>query len=165
MSEILQKCQNYKLCQETIPIWMGDGWRKGKETLKEYSDHECPIYLETKLCFEQPKCEHSICADCFRIIYFGEIPNKIIEQKIGKELEHPYQDILDNFDTLQLDYCDLEDYEKYSLTEEWNKLSDIYYKSKEILIENLCTMKCCLCRISNENLIIYVFLSFLLKFE
>lgn len=150
-------CENYKLCKEMIPDWMtrctkcdisfGE-WSGGKGILKEYPDYDCPICQENKLCFEQPQCQHPICSDCFKIIYFGEVPQEIIERRIGKEPIHPYQYILD---TTELDYCDLKDPEKYPLTEEYSHKFDIWCNLKECIIEQLCTNKCCLCRIENLN--------------
>ena len=52
--------------------------------------------METKTCF-----------DCFRVIYFGEVSDQIIESRIGKEPEYPYQDILDQ--NKNMDYCDIEE--------------------------------------------------------
>ena len=108
------KCQNYNLCKEKIQSWMGNRcmscdvtfgeWNDGKGILKEYPEHECPICLEIKTCFEQPKCKHTICSSCFRIIYFGDIPEELIESKIGKEPEHPYENILDQFEILNINY-------------------------------------------------------------
>jgi hypothetical protein len=155
--EQYHKCQNYNLCKENIPEWMhrcitcditfGE-WDGGKGILEEYPNHECPICLDTKMCFEQPRCKHPICADCFRTIYFGDVADEIIISKIGREPEHPYQHILDQFENL--DYSDLEsDPEKYPLVAEWKIRDDIWYRMKENLIEELSTSKCCLCRLTN----------------
>ena len=152
-----KKCQNYNLCKEKIPDWMNrclscdvtfGEWKGGKGILEEYPDYECPICLENKTCFEQPKCKHPICTSCFQLIYFGSVPDELIESRIGKEPEHPYQDILDQSD---LDYDDIEaDLERYPLSAEWRIREDIWYNLKESLIEELSNGKCCLCRVENN---------------
>lgn len=153
------ECENFNLCGEKIPLWMRrctkcdiefGKWNGGKGNLKEYPDNECPICLNTKTCFEQPRCEHLICDDCFRVLYFGEIPQDIIESKIGKEPEHPYQHILDQFKNLNIDYDEIEsDPETYPLITEWKIKEEIWLNLKESVIEELSTRKCCLCRITN----------------
>lgn len=156
----MNKCQNYILCREKIPEWMNvcttcdltfGEWKCGKELLEEYPDYECPICLEIKTCFEQPKCKHPICSDCFQIIYFDKIPDELIESRIGKEPEHPYQHILDQFEILNIDYGDMElNPEKYPLADEWMIKIDIWYKLRDDLCEELSTGKCCICRIVNN---------------
>lgn len=158
--EQYHKCENYELCREKIADWMkrcipcdltfGE-WKDGKGVLDKYLNHECPICLENKTCFEQPKCKHPICSSCFRTIYFGEVPDELIESKIGKETEHPYQHILDQFETLNMDYGDIEsDTKKYPLAAEWRIRDDIWWNLKEALIEELSSEKCCLCRVENN---------------
>jgi hypothetical protein len=153
----MKKCENYSLCKGKIPDWMNrcttcdltfGEWDGGKGVLEEYPEYECPICLEIKTCFEQPKCKHPICADCFRIIYFCEIPDELIESRIGKEPEHPYQDVLDQYD---LDYGDIESNpEEYPLVVEWRIKMDIWYTLRDALYEELSTEKCCICRIENN---------------
>lgn len=158
------KCKNYKVCRSVLPKWWRDckgdyicidcdikfgKWKNGKCILKEFPNHTCPICLEKKTCFEQPQCEHSICDKCFRCIYFGDIPEEIIEVKIGKEPEHPYENILSQYETLSLDYDDLTDPIKYPLTKQWEIDINKWREQEEKLIEELSTNKCCLCRIKN----------------
>lgn len=150
------KCQNYNLCNEMVPIFISrctkcdlcyGEWNGGKGTLTEYPNHECPICLETKLCFEQPKCNHPICADCFRIVYFCEIPDEFVESKIGKEPKHPYQDILDQYETL--DYYHFEDNPDYPLMDDYIKEWDNWNKLRDKLFDDSYNAKCCLCRVKN----------------
>ncbi len=152
----LIRCQNYSLCKEIVPEWMrrctkcdvsfGE-WNNGKGILKEFQNHECPICLETKTCFEQPKCKHPICSDCFRVIYFGEVPDELIESRIGKEPEYPYQDILDQ--NKNMDYCDIEkNPTEYPLIIEYNERWNIWNRLRERIIEELMTETCCLCRVA-----------------
>lgn len=154
----MKECENYKLCKSKITVWLGKRctgcevrfgeWHGGKGKLKEYEKQDCPICLENTTCFEQPKCSHPICSNCFRIIYLGELPDDLVEARIGKEPENPYQHVLDH---TELDYDDLKsDPEKYPLYAEWEKIDDDWLDQKEDLINELCTHKCCLCRIADS---------------
>lgn len=115
-------CINHSLCNNRIPDWMTicidcdmlfGTWINGKVKLKEYQNFECPICLEIKTVFEQPKCDHKICADCFRVIYFGNV--KDLENIIGEEPKYPYQYILDQ--NLELDYDYFDDITQFPLTQ------------------------------------------------
>jgi hypothetical protein len=149
----MNRCHNFNLCRRmtegtrciNCDILFGE-WDGGKGILKEYENIECPICLGTKSCFEQPKCDHPICADCFRIIYLADIPIDIIEEKIGKEPIHPYQHLLD---TTDMDYCDFEDNPEYPLMENYETRINIWFNLKDDIVEQLCTYKCPLCRITN----------------
>ena len=35
-------------------------------------DFECPVCLEIKKALEMPRCNHKVCLDCYKIIYFGK---------------------------------------------------------------------------------------------
>lgn len=76
------QCKNYIVCDSVLPMW----WFECKacylcticdmkfgRTLK-ISDHvECPICLETKTCVSPPNCDHSVCIDCFKRCYYGDL--------------------------------------------------------------------------------------------
>lgn len=156
-----KKCANYNICRGTSPDWWHKeicvgcdlyfgSWKKGKCILTR-KNSECPICLEEKECVEQPKCEHYICITCFRKIYLGEIDEDEVEQKIGKEPEHPYEEILNENN---LDYDDLLKDSRFdidkSLIEQWEIESDVYFRSKEMLSEQYCTCTCPLCRVVHE---------------
>jgi hypothetical protein len=35
-------------------------------------DFECPVCLENKKALEMPQCNHKVCLDCYKAIYFGK---------------------------------------------------------------------------------------------
>lgn len=156
----IHKCQNFKICMETLPKWWHDyknklvcikcdmelgEWNNDKETIKEYPNTKCTICLESKLCFEQPKCNHPICSNCFRIVYFGEFSCELIDSIIGKEPVHPYQHLLDQSEILFS-----RDIENDPLNINWKIKYDKWFNSKEYLTEQLSSRNCCLCKLKND---------------
>ena len=144
------KCPNYNLCGATFPerlsyscerlcfdcdVYFGP-WKNGKRVLKQYENNKCHNCSKNKLCFEQPICKHKICKACYNIIYFGNIDD-IIELKIGKEPEHPYN----------VDGLDYDDYVKYPLMVEYNKRINIYDNLKEAIENKMVTGRCPTCYI------------------
>jgi hypothetical protein len=108
------KCKNYELCKDVLPKWWfecegnylcmnchmifgtwdnASSGNNGKGILEFYDNIECPICLECKKGISQPKCEHSICINCFKRCYYRD--------KSG-EPSFPYPDIEDEYfdDTL-----------------------------------------------------------------
>ena len=144
-------CENFNLCKHQLPkdmsrcmncdILLGE-WDGGKGKLNEYTNTECPICYEITLCFEQPRCNHTICGECFRTIYFGEPSDELLEKNIGKEPIFPYEDILNNSN---MDYCDFDDV-TYPLVIEYNIQNQLYCEKRDDFIERICTEKCGLCR-------------------
>lgn len=96
------KCKNFELCRGKI--WEGidcylclncdimyGTWKSihgpkktGKGYLNFKDDIECPICFETKRGVDQANCEHYLCIQCFRNIYYKDF----IE-----EPEYPYPDL------------------------------------------------------------------------
>ena len=85
------KCKNYIICEGVLPKWwveckghylcinchmmFGTWWSEenthiGKGSLEIINNLECPICLEIKKCISQPRCEHSLCIDCFKRCYY-----------------------------------------------------------------------------------------------
>lgn len=85
-TDIIIKCKNYIICNEDIPISFihkneyictscdinFGPWRGGKGKLKILEKNDCIICYENKEQIELPKCNHSLCIDCFKKIYYKE---------------------------------------------------------------------------------------------
>ena len=57
--------------QSDLPI-INNLCRKVRRKINTIVDnYECPVCMETKRAFEQPSCNHKICVDCYKTIYFG----------------------------------------------------------------------------------------------
>lgn len=88
------KCKNYEMCKGTFDYRMVGSsfgipgcknyeylcincyieygkWKGGKGELRRFDGLECPVCLETKRCIEQPRCEHTVCIDCFVACHHG----------------------------------------------------------------------------------------------
>lgn len=106
------KCKNYKVCDTILPrTWLflqnnylcldchsmfgtwdageNSSLGKGKGALETYNNMECPICLEIKETISQPRCNHSVCINCFKRCYYGD----------GNEPIFPYPDIEDEYDS------------------------------------------------------------------
>lgn len=90
------RCKNFKLCRWLIPFWKDrcqkcnfkfKDWNGKSGEIEEYDSHICSICFKKTTCFEHQQCDHPICVDCFRIIYFDEIDDNIIESKIGPRIK------------------------------------------------------------------------------
>ncbi len=134
------RCKNYIVCGEILPTWwfeckecylctnchmMFGTWKSGEynhigKGILEVSDNvECPICLEIKMCITQPRCEHSVCIDCFKRCYYRVdlSPNEIPV--------FPYPDMEDEYDEDQDDPKWNNDYPLIKIyNEEYNKLLD-----------------------------------------
>jgi len=87
------KCKNYELCGTVLPKWWygckgkyictnchmsfgtwgsGANARTGKGVLEISNNVECPICFETKKGISYPRCEHTVCIDCFKICMWGD---------------------------------------------------------------------------------------------
>jgi len=71
-------------------------WKNSKGHLDLHETKECPVCLEEKPCFSQPKCNHWLCVDCFRRFYYGEEKEDIpfpyspdIEQEYDENPDDP----------------------------------------------------------------------------
>jgi len=83
------KCRNHEVCHAVLPEWwyeckesylctnchMSFGtWGEthfGKGELEFRDDIECVICMDTKRGVSQPRCNHFVCAECFRRCYYG----------------------------------------------------------------------------------------------
>jgi Zinc finger, C3HC4 type (RING finger) len=95
-------------------------------------DFECPVCLETKKALEMPSCNHKVCLDCYKTIYFGkseyekpdeypDLPEWTYEQQLyedGDTMENEKQNEHDKFLVEKINYSWEEDERKYDeLTE------------------------------------------------
>lgn len=105
------KCKNYIICESILPKWWfeckgtylcsncdmmfgtwssGEHIHIGKGILKISDNSECPICLEIKQCISYPRCDHSVCINCFRRCFFGD-------DTCEGEPIFPYPDIEDEY--------------------------------------------------------------------
>ena len=68
----------------------GENTHIGKGILEISNDLECPICLEIKKCISQPRCEHTVCIDCFKRCYY-------VNENYEDEPMFPYPDIKDEY--------------------------------------------------------------------
>ena len=153
------KCKNYEICDTILPKWwfvckgnylclnchmMFGEWTEkggikhyGKGELEIADNIECPICLEIKRGVSQPKCEHSVCINCFKRCYYGE------EDEDNDPL-FPYPDIEDEY------YNDRENPKwdiEYPLIKQWDLLCDKWEEDKDIKYGNEEHLrKCPICR-------------------
>lgn len=85
------KCENYELCRTMLPTWWEDckgnclctncdmlfSWQKvsnsnktGKGKLEIRDNLECPICLNVTRGISNPRCNHTLCIDCFKDCYY-----------------------------------------------------------------------------------------------
>ena len=98
-------CPNYIICRSMVPrnvlnyynglCYYCDNMfgvaKGGKGILKAVDNVECPICLETTRCVTQPKCEHTICVECFKRCYYGDYNEKTRPKfPYSKEYEQSY---------------------------------------------------------------------------
>jgi hypothetical protein len=152
------KCKNYIICESILPKWWfecketylcsncdmmfgtwssGEHIHTGKGTLKISDNLECPICLDVTTCVSYPRCDHSVCINCFKRCFFGD-------DTCEGEPIFPYPDIEDEY------YDDQEnpkwdnDYPLIKIyNEEWN-IWDNKREEKYANEEHLRT--CSLCR-------------------
>jgi hypothetical protein len=98
------KCKNYLLCHEVLPEW----WWDCKECylctncdmmfgnhLEAKVDSECPICLETKIGVKLMNCNHIICLECFKRIWYGDDSGEP-QFPYSQQIEDEYYDDQDN---------------------------------------------------------------------
>lgn len=91
-------CKNYELCGKSFPeqYQKGEGtclncdiifgkWNGGKGILQLSDIEECCVCLENKIHISLPKCNHKLCIECMRKIYFNEEDEEDDEGNIIKE--------------------------------------------------------------------------------
>ncbi len=146
------KCKNYIVCNSLLPDWWFDcknsylctnchmmfgtwGDYVGKGVLEITKKLECPICLEIKKCISLPRCEHSVCIECFKRCYYGSEEN---------EPAFPYPEIEDEYDN---DSENPKWNNNYPLIEIYNEEYEIWLDEKEEKYSNEEYLrKCPLCR-------------------
>ena len=153
------KCENYLVCDTLLPKWwleckgnwlctncdmMFGTWTsngkkyKGKGILPIVKQSECPVCLETKKSVTQPRCNHTICIDCFKRMYYGESDEENPPPKFPyPNFEDDYFDDTDNPKWMK-------DYPLISIwVKKWNKWDDAKIKKYE---NEKYLRKCPMCR-------------------
>lgn len=153
------KCKNYEICKCVLPKWwfeckgnylctncdmMFGTWGSGENShtgkgILEISDNiDCPICLEVKKGISQPRCNHSLCVDCFKRCYYGDSSND------DGEPIFPYPDIEDEYYDDQENIKWANDYPLIkTYNEEWIKWDDERIENYEC--ENY-LQRCPICR-------------------
>ena len=129
------KCKNYIICECILPKWWfdckgnylctdchmrygtwgnGDNANVGKGVLDVNYNIECPICLEITKCVSQPRCNHSLCINCFKRC-FGYITFEGEPTFPYSEIEDEYYDDPEN-SKWDIDYPLIKIY-----NEEWDK--------------------------------------------
>ena len=129
------KCKNYILCENVLPKWWFEckecylctnchmmfgtwGTQVGKGILEISNNLECPICLEIKECISQPRCNHSVCIDCFKRCYY-------VDEMHGEKPIFPYPNIEDEYDDDQENIKWNNDYPLIKIyNEKFNKWED-----------------------------------------
>jgi len=150
------KCKNYELCKEVLPKWWheckgsylctnchmmfgtwgsGENAHTGKGVLEISNNLECPICFKTKKGISYPRCEHTVCVDCFKRCTYGDGTNEPTfpypdkEEEYGDDPENPKWD--SEYPLIKIH------------NEEWNKWDDKRIQKHENE-QNL--RKCPICR-------------------
>jgi len=153
------KCKNYEVCGEVLPMWWFECkghylctncdsqfgtwsdpkhgvYKTGKGELGFADNVECPICFECKRGVSQFNCDHFLCIDCFKRLYYGD--------QSGRPL-FPYSD------EVYYEYSDDRENPKwdveYPLIKKWDKEDDAWevnHMKKFKAEENI--RKCPLCR-------------------
>ncbi|MFK5969993.1 MAG: hypothetical protein QM487_07750, partial [Candidatus Marithrix sp.] len=74
-------CLNFKVCKQSFPSWMlgyhgefcdecHNLFKESNGKLRFSNKIDCPICLDIKDGCAMPRCNHYICLDCFKTIYF-----------------------------------------------------------------------------------------------
>lgn len=144
MSNVIGLCKNYEICgKEVIDCGGCRVCIKGvcihcvimfRKELIFKDIVECPICLETKRGVTQPRCEHTVCVQCFRDCYFG-VDYDEPEFPYSKEVEEEY---------MRMHHTSESFMEKYPLIHEYEKeYRKIYDKQQKMIKIN---SRCPLCR-------------------
>jgi hypothetical protein len=89
-------------------------------------DFECPVCLENKKALEMPQCNHKVCLDCYKTIYFGKseyekpdcpnLPEWTYERQLDEDgdiMENEKEDEYDKFLEEKINYSYEEDKRTY----------------------------------------------------
>lgn len=136
-------CPNYIICNNIIrenDIYNPDGlcldchllfgkWRNkdGILRLKDKLEpkENCPVCDDKIQNIFRPSCNHFICINCFKKLYFGIELKKPLFPYIDKEVEYWFN--IENKNINEWMIC--EDIKEYiNNLERWNKLKDIYLR-------------------------------------
>jgi len=92
-------------------------------------EFECPVCLETKKALEMPRCNHKVCLDCYKTIYFGkseyekpndcpDLPEWTYERQLDEDgdiMENEKQNEHDEFLEEKINYSYEEDERTYDV--------------------------------------------------
>ena len=168
------KCKNYEICLATFPNvfvedvcdmkWFkhylcfecysmfGNGHSKyhPREGVLEFgdSDRECPVCLDVKPCIFQPRCEHTLCIDCFIRCYYGDQSDEYKPEFPYPDIEGEYYDDVDNLEYYEdEDSLDSKWDNEYPLIKQYREDYDIWEDNKNENYENEENVRrCVLCR-------------------
>lgn len=176
----LKQCPNFEYCQRYLPEDMLkcydgfclDCYARFSTVFAIYQENgklfECPICLENKKCIKNPKCEHLICLECFKITRDSEL-NKFNEewQIYGRikfplprcpteELHKEWEDDRINntyYQFMMLERVKWGKYEWYNAFKA--RIFEIYLikmtTERLVLDKNKNLMKCPICRIPDDD--------------
>lgn len=88
-------CPNAKICENVTKDdicydcnMLFGSWRGYKGILDKKENILCPACLKYGYGISRPTCNHFICIDCFKILYFGTKTNTIEENNICEYLDY-----------------------------------------------------------------------------
>ncbi len=159
----LPKCPNYEICKnkhpkEGLSCFRGfcpdcefSSSKYGMVFKKIEGKNECPVcFNDDKELYKLPTCQHLLCNDCFRKIFFTdwgkeedypEIPESFPHPPIGDEDDEDYYDP-------QIDYYENPDDEKWindEAVQEWARKWKVAEEYEETL-QHPINAQCPLCR-------------------
>ena len=138
MSNIKSNCPNYIICNNNIEnITLGSicadcnllfgKWRKKVGILKIKSEKEiCPLCSNIDLSICRPDCEHYLCVQCFKILYFGTSFSKPLFPFPDKEIMY-WINIENDIDAEWMKGIHIQEY--LNKLTYWEKMSNIYTPS------------------------------------
>ena len=144
------KCKNFELCEyegePMCPHGCGCSWSipglcmncvmMFRKELLFQDKVECPICYETKRGLVQPKCEHTICLDCFKDCYYINYEEPDFPYSSDVQTEY---DEYGCFDDTPRSFLDM-----YPLIDEYEKESNRRYEKNEEMVR--VNSRCPLCR-------------------
>lgn len=138
------KCVNFQICNITLPDWWLDIDSKlicpecdmSFGELKFQENIECPVCYEKTTSVKLKNCDHTVCLDCFKRMYFGN-------DELENEPKFPYPDIEDEYDNNQED----PKWKDYPLIDTYNKNWNSWDDQRQEKFDNETFLKKCpLCR-------------------
>jgi hypothetical protein len=76
---MMKKCTYYIICENDEYIndlcydchMLFGSWRGVNTVLDTQDDLQCPLCAKISKCITRPKCDHFICTDCFKKLYYS----------------------------------------------------------------------------------------------